>query len=92
MLPKLPSELLPEIAERVRTLRKSKKISQQVLAERSGVSYGSIKRFEGSGQISLESLLKVAFALNALSDFEKLFVPREVPKSLDDIIKSQNKR
>lgn len=92
MILKLPSELLKEIAVKAQAHRKSKKISQQDLADRSGVSFGSIKRFETSGQISLESLLKVAFALDALDAFEQLFEPREAPKSLDELIKSQQKR
>ncbi|WP_258098872.1 helix-turn-helix domain-containing protein [Marinoscillum pacificum] len=92
MFPKLPSEVIQDIATKVRDLRKIKKLSQEELAEKSGVSFGSIKRFESTGKISLESLLKVAFALDSLGDFEKLFVHKESPKSLDDIIKSQNKR
>ena len=34
------------------------------LASISGVSYGSIKRFEATGQISLISLTKIAMALD----------------------------
>ena len=41
---------------------KVKKISQQRLSIKSGVSLGSIKRFEGTGQISLLSLTKIAVA------------------------------
>jgi len=51
------------------------------LAKRSGVSLGSIKRFELTGQISLESLLKLAHVLNRLNDFELIF------KSLDNLEK-----
>lgn len=92
MFPRLPSEVLEELANRAREVRKSKKLSQEELAEKSGVSFGSIKRFETTGKISLESLLKVAFVLGVLDDFDHLFVKREVPKSIDEIIKSQNKR
>ena len=35
----------------------------------SGVSYGSIKRFEGSGQISLLSLTKIAMALDTTGSY-----------------------
>jgi transcriptional regulator with XRE-family HTH domain len=62
-----------EIASRHKQLRKKKKLSQAALAKRSGVSLGSIKRFEQSGQISLESLLKLAHLLACLNNFEKLF-------------------
>lgn len=55
-------------------IRKKSKISQRELSTRSGVSYGSIRRFESTGDISLNSLLNLAVALDCLEDFEKLFV------------------
>jgi transcriptional regulator with XRE-family HTH domain len=70
---KLPSDILKEIAENHKRLRKSLKLSQAELATRSGVSLGTIKRFERTGQIALESLLKLAYLLNALQDFETIF-------------------
>lgn len=70
---KLPSDILADIAENHKKLRKSLKLSQAELAKRSGVSLGTIKRFESSGQIALESLLKLAYLLNALQDFETVF-------------------
>ena len=41
---------------------------------------GSLKRFEKSGQISLDSLLKIAFTLKSLAEFEQLFPAKEIPK------------
>lgn len=69
---KLPEDVLMELAHKVTQLRKSAGMSRQNLAERSGVSYGSIRRFEATGQISLESLLKIAHVLERLSDFDLL--------------------
>lgn len=43
-------EINIEIAKRMVQLRKRKKISQKVLAAKSGVSLGSVKRFEQTGQ------------------------------------------
>ena len=40
----------------------------------SGVSFGSIKRFETSGQISLISLTKIAIALDLADELRNLFV------------------
>lgn len=68
-----PSETMRAIADKVRALRKKQHLNQQELAERSGVSFGSIKRFETSGQISFESLLKIANVLNRLDDFDPVF-------------------
>jgi len=47
-------------------------LTQRGLAIRSGVSLGSVKRFESSGKISLESLLKVSLVLECLDDFNNI--------------------
>lgn len=62
-----------EIAKRFKEARKAQKISQMVLATKSGVSYGSIKRFEQEGEISLASLLSLSVQLGYQNDFENLF-------------------
>jgi transcriptional regulator with XRE-family HTH domain len=84
---KLPKEIMLELAQRVRQMRREKKISSKVMSERSGVSLGSIKRFETTGKISLESLLMIALVLNRLDDFEKLFHKDDAPKTIDDLFK-----
>ena len=66
-------ELDQKLAQRVRNIRKRRSISQEKLASMSGVSYGSIKRFETSGQISLISLTKIAMALDIEDDIRNLF-------------------
>ena len=73
-----------ELATRVRARRRESKISQAELAGRSSVSLGSIKRFEGSGEISLSSLLRIAIVLGYESDLDKLF-ERKNYQSLDEV-------
>jgi transcriptional regulator with XRE-family HTH domain len=41
---------------RLKKVRRQLKLSQADLAERSGVSLGSLKRFENSGKISLDAI------------------------------------
>lgn len=72
---KVPSDILVLISQNVVALRKEKGWTQQNLAEKSDVSYGSIKRFETSGQISFESLLKIVESLRRLSEFENILLP-----------------
>ena len=55
--------VLSGIVERVRERRKELKISQKELSQKSGVSYASIRRFESTGEISFNSLLKIASVL-----------------------------
>lgn len=74
------------VSTRFRNARKTVKMSQATLAERSGVSLGSIKRFERTGEISLSSLLKLALVLGYESDFNNLFT-RKNYQSIFDVIK-----
>ncbi len=64
-----PLEMAAHIAKQAQEKRLFLNMSQQTLTERSGVSYGVLKKFERTGKISLESLLKLAFALGSLEAF-----------------------
>lgn len=85
--PKLPSTAMSEVAKNAKARRKQRGLSQMALAQHSGVSFGSIQRFEQSGQISLEALLKIAFALECIDGFESLFPVDKTPKTLDELFK-----
>jgi transcriptional regulator with XRE-family HTH domain len=89
-----PLRAAKAVAEAAKQKRLSLDFSQKSLSERSGVSLGVIKRFEGSGKISLESLLKLALILGSLNDFLKLFEPTnpEEFRTLDELLKEQKKR
>ena len=91
-LPKTPNEVQLSLKEKFKKQRKSLKITQQNLANKSGVSLGSIKRFEQTGQISLESLLKIAFVLECLGDFEQVCDREEIESfgSIEEIIGEKN--
>ena len=78
-------ELDQKLGQRVRNIRKRRSISQEKLAAMSGVSYGSVKRFESSGQISLISLTKIAMALDIADELRNLFT--QVPyKDIQEVI------
>ena len=82
-------ELDKKIADRVRLIRKRHSISQEKLAQISGVSFGSVKRFETTGQISLLSLTRIAMALDMADDLRQLFT--EVPyRNIQEVI-NENK-
>lgn len=72
------SDYRKSIASKARERRLFHNISQQELADRSGVSLGSIKRFERTGLISLSSLLEIALVLGCLKDFDCLFSPPDM--------------
>ena len=79
------------VAARVRTRRLANNFSRKTLAERTGVSEASIKRFETTGEIAFVSLLKLAFALDALQEFDALFAPQAVV-SIADITQKKRTR
>ena len=84
------TEIFIDIAQKIVRLRKRKKITQKQLAARSGVSLGSLKRFEQSGEISLQSLTKIAIALDVENELEDLF--NNVPfASIEEVINEQTK-
>lgn len=62
-----------ELVNRFINRRKEAKLSQKELAKRSGVSYGSIRRFESTGDISLHSLFLLSQEIDCLKDFNELF-------------------
>ncbi|MCM1540602.1 MAG: helix-turn-helix domain-containing protein [Blautia sp.] len=78
-----------EIAARMRERRKERKLSQARLSERADVSLGSLKRFERTGEISLSSLIKLAFALGCEEDFDGLF-SRKGYASIQEVIDEQS--
>ncbi|MDE6586658.1 MAG: helix-turn-helix domain-containing protein [Clostridia bacterium] len=72
-----------QLVEREKRRRKKMQLSQKDLAEKSGVTYASIRRFESIGEISFISLLKIALALDCLDDFNDVF-NTAVVRSLKD--------
>ncbi len=75
-------EIMLDIAARAKERRLAENLTQEGLALRSSVSLGSIKRFEKTAQISLQSLLKIAWVLDDLDAFDELFKPRTRRKTL----------
>lgn len=70
---RLPGEAMRDVATREKQLRKARHFTQAQLAEKAGVSLGTLRRFEQTGQISFESLVSIAFALGCQDDLEHLF-------------------
>ena len=82
---KTPNEIAKDLAEKIKEHRKKLKISQEVLAQKSGVSLGSIKRFETKYEISLQSFIKIAIALDMDNDLNNLFKTKTY-SSIDEVI------
>ena len=69
---KSPNDVLQEVRDRFKRRRLALNLTQAGLAKRSGVALGSLKRFETTGLVAFDSLLKLAIVLDCLGDFDGL--------------------
>ena len=84
-----PEEINIALAKRLAGIRKRRGLTQEQLSEKSNVSFGSIKRFETSGQISLISLTKIAVALDCVDELKNLFTEVKY-NSIEEVIRERN--
>ena len=83
-----PEEINLALAKRLSRIRKRRNLSQVQLSEKSNVSYGSIKRFETSGQISLLSLTRLCVALGGVEVIKNLFTQVEYG-SIEEVLRER---
>ena len=91
-LNKKPADWMQEMAKRHKMLRKQAGFTQSELARRSSVSLGSLKRFETSGQISIQSLFLLIDVLGRLDDFDTILKPIENMKEIERLFSENNSR
>lgn len=82
-----PASILLQIADSVKARRLELNLTQSALAKRSDMSLSSYRRFETTGDISLKSLVQIAFALDATDDLLELFTKKRYT-SIDDVVAS----
>lgn len=81
-----------KIAENIRARRLSMQLTQEGLAERSGVPLPTLRKFEQKGSISLESFLKLLMVIGEVEEFIKVLKPsKPIFNSIDDVLKETNK-
>lgn len=68
-----PKEIEAEFAQRIRLARVSRNMTQRDLAERVGVSVGTIRNLERSGDCAFSTIIKVALALRLEQGLDDLF-------------------
>ena len=91
-LNKKPADWMLEMAKRHKMLRKQAGFTQSELARRSGVSLGSLKRFETSGQISSQFLFLLIDVLGRLDDFDTILKPIENIKEIERLFSDKQRR
>lgn len=76
------SDTIGKVARTVREIRCAKGITQEALAEKSGVALGTLRVFERTGKISLERLVRLLDALESRAMLEPLvFGPTPTEKA-----------
>ena len=88
---KTPHEIQMIIANNVRDRRKAMKLNQEDFAKKCGVSFGSYKRFENTGEISLASLIKIGSILGYDEDMMNLFSRKEYT-SIEEVINERKNK
>lgn len=86
-----PSEALRKSAEAIRQHRIRQSLTQEDLARKSGVALATLRKFERTGLISLESFFKLATVLGILDEIMDCLETQEQPASLDDLLKQDKK-
>ena len=84
------SKAQKKLVENVRERRLQMELTQEGLAERSGVPLSTLRKFEQKGNISLESFLKLLFVIGSLEEVINALKPN-IPnfKSIDDVLKTE---
>lgn len=85
-----PEEISQILAARLKELRLVKRLKRRTLAERSGVTESSLKRFEQSGKVSMENFLKLVMTLGRLDEIETLLQPAKA-RSIKELEQQEKK-
>ncbi len=86
------SEAQEKIAENARLQRLAMGLTQQGLAERSGVALPTLRKFEQKGLISLEAFLKLQMVLGGLENIIKSIEPNTTTfSSIDEVLEANKK-
>ena len=78
------------LSERVKAKRLKQGLTQEGLANRSGVPLPTLRKFEQKGLISLESFLKLLTVLGCLEDVaQALETDNESFRSIEDVLRGR---
>ncbi len=86
-----PAKAQLKIAENLRARRVAMELTQQGLAERSGVPLATLRKFEQKGVISLEALIKMLIVTGGVEELIDVLKPlKPTFKSIDDVLKDND--
>lgn len=83
------SKAQKKLSENTRLQRLKLQLTQQGLAERSGVPLPTLRKFEQKGLISLEGFLKLQMVLGGLENLVKAIQPEQPSfSSIDEVLET----
>ncbi len=83
------SKAQKKLDENISERRLQMELTQEGLAERSGVSLSTLRKFEQKGSISLESFLKLLSVTGGLDEIVTALKPNKPNfKSIDEVLKA----
>jgi len=86
-----PSKAQQKLARHIRERRLLLELTQEGLAGRSGVPLSTLRKFEQSGIISLESFLKLLWIVGGLEEIVDVLKPAKTSfSSIDEVLKANN--
>lgn len=77
------------VASKVKARRLEMNLTQTGLAVRAGVNIETYRKFERTGEVSLHNLVKLAFSLDSIADFNGLFDQKQY-QTLDNLLSTEN--
>lgn len=83
--PPTANEIAMAVAYRVKQRRLELNLTQLGLCNMARINLSSYRRFERTGKIAIESLIRIALAMGKDDDFDALFA-NPIYKSLDDVL------
>ena len=87
-----PNSKAKALSERVKARRLELNLTQEGLSLKAGITLATYRRFERTGKISLDGLLHIAYALDALNDFDQVFATPRYPTLDEALNANQNTR
>ncbi len=82
-----------KVAQNIKALRLQKGLTQVGLSNRAGVSVSSLRKFERTGVVSLESFFKLAMTLGCLEKLVEATSPSENNfSSIDEVLNDKENK
>ncbi len=87
-----PTKAKVALAENMKERRLALNLTQAGLSERSGVALGTLRKFEQSGAISIDNLLKLMLVVGGLRKIVEASAPDQGKfSSIDDVLSGKTR-